>query len=159
MSMSPRFGTRQVILGRMIMRPWPPHEIAPRDPAELASSHEKSNHRAYGGPARTDIPTRADVSSARNAIESVSDTKRRNPEDWSTAVRSPNSDWRNQNRLCRARRSFVALASLDPIGEPDHASRTDARFTRAAADLEPCQPDCGFDLERRESRTAATETI
>jgi hypothetical protein len=43
-----------------------------QDPEELAHWHEKANPSRYGGPARTDIPTRADVVSARKAIESAS---------------------------------------------------------------------------------------
>jgi hypothetical protein len=35
-----------------------------QDREELAYSHEKSNKRAYGGPDRTDIPTREDVQTA-----------------------------------------------------------------------------------------------
>jgi hypothetical protein len=39
-----------------------------QDPEELAHSHEKSNKRGYGGPARTDIPTREDLQKAKDAL-------------------------------------------------------------------------------------------
>jgi hypothetical protein len=41
-----------------------------QDPEELTHTHEKSHDRGYGGPARTDIPTRKDVENARKeAVE------------------------------------------------------------------------------------------
>jgi hypothetical protein len=40
-----------------------------QDPEELAHSHEKSHTRSYGGPARTDIPTRKDVQGAKQEAE------------------------------------------------------------------------------------------
>ena len=43
-----------------------------QDPDELAHAHEKNRERSYGSPSRTDIPTRADVASAREAIEAAS---------------------------------------------------------------------------------------
>jgi hypothetical protein len=42
-----------------------------QDPEELAHSHEKSNKRGYGGPTRTDIPTREDVQKAKDSVTSA----------------------------------------------------------------------------------------
>jgi hypothetical protein len=40
-----------------------------QDTEELVHSHEKSHNRAFGGPARTDIPKRKDVENARKEAE------------------------------------------------------------------------------------------
>jgi hypothetical protein len=40
-----------------------------QDPEELAHAHEKRHKRQYGGPARTDIPTRQDVGAAKQEAE------------------------------------------------------------------------------------------
>jgi hypothetical protein len=42
-----------------------------QNPEELAHTREKSHTRSYGGPARTDIPTRKDVENARKEAEEL----------------------------------------------------------------------------------------
>ncbi len=42
-----------------------------QDPDEVAHTHEKRHTRSYGGPSRTDIPTRKDVQGAKQEAEKV----------------------------------------------------------------------------------------